>query len=101
MNEATLPATALVGPLGRPGRPMAGEGGGAGPPSWADVKGEGVAGPKGKKGGEREKEKVFLFLYLFFYMNAFTLSNNQKNAWFGMVQQIKEINSRVYHYHMT
>jgi hypothetical protein len=24
-----------------------------------------------------------------------------KNAWFGMVQHIKEINSRVYHYHMT
>jgi hypothetical protein len=34
-------------------------------------------------------------------MNAFTLSINQKNAWFDMVQQIKENNSRVYYYHMT
>jgi hypothetical protein len=33
-------------------------------------------------------------------MNAFTFSTI-KNAWFSMVQQIKEINSRVYHYHMT
>jgi hypothetical protein len=53
------------------------------------------------KAGEREKEKVFPFLYLFFYINAFTLSNNQKNVWFGMMQQIKEINSRVYYYHIT
>jgi hypothetical protein len=33
-------------------------------------------------------------------MNAFTLSNNQKNAWFGMVQQTKENNPRVYYYNM-
>jgi hypothetical protein len=36
-----------------------------------------------------------------FYINAFTLSNNQKSAWFSMMQQIKEINSRVYYYHIT
>jgi hypothetical protein len=54
-----------------------GKGGAAGPPSWADAKGDGAAGPKGEKGGER-KRKGFPFLYLFFYMNAFTLSNNQK-----------------------
>jgi hypothetical protein len=60
---------------------MAGEGrgerGAARPPSWAGAKGEGAVGPKGEKGGER-KRKGFPFLYLFFYMNAFTLSNNQK-----------------------
>jgi hypothetical protein len=25
----------------------------------------------------------------------------KKSAWFGMMQQIKEINSRVYYYHIT
>jgi hypothetical protein len=34
-------------------------------------------------------------------MNAFTLSNNQRNARFGMVQQSKENNSRIYYCHMT
>jgi hypothetical protein len=76
---------------------------------WADRDGprRGREGGKGGgwakmgKAGEREKEKVFPFLYLFFYINAFTLSNNQKNVWFGMMQQIKEINSRVYYYQIT
>jgi hypothetical protein len=54
----------------------------------------------GGEGGER-KERFSFFLISIFYINVFTLSNNQKNAWFGMMQQIKEINSRVYYYHIT
>jgi hypothetical protein len=57
-------------------------------------------GQKGEEREGREKKRFSLFLISIFYMNAFTFSTI-KNAWFGMVQQIKEINSRVYHYHMT
>jgi hypothetical protein len=77
-----------------------GKGAGARPASWAARQGGAARQKKGKEGEERE-EKIFLFLISIFYMNAFTCSNNQRNAWFGMVQQIKEINSRVYHYHIT
>jgi hypothetical protein len=113
-----------VGPLLGPKRGEAGGGGGeagwaATPPaheerggrergrgrlgrsaSWAARPGWRAAVLKrGGEGGER-KEKIFPFLISIFYMNAFTFSTI-KNAWFDMVQQIKEINSRVYHYHMT
>jgi hypothetical protein len=74
----------VAGWAGRPAGPRA-QGGG-----W---------GKKGRR-GMGEKRKDFPFLISIFYMNAFTFSTI-KNAWFGMVQQIKEINSRVYHYHMT
>jgi hypothetical protein len=57
--------------LGRPGRPMAGEGrgeGGSWAASWAGAKGEGGGWAKMGKGGEREKEKVFLFpIFHFLY----------------------------------
>jgi hypothetical protein len=29
------------------------------------------------------------------------LQTTQKNAWFDMMQQIKEINPKVYYYHVT
>jgi hypothetical protein len=90
--------------LSRPGRPMAGEGrgkgGAAGPPSWAGAKGEGAAGPKGEKGGERKRKGFPFFISIFLY-ECFHTFKQPKNAWFGMMQQIKEINSRVYYYHIT
>jgi hypothetical protein len=42
--------------------PAHGGGGAVGPPRGPRGKGRGAAGPKGEKGGEREKEKAFLFL---------------------------------------
>jgi hypothetical protein len=60
----------------------------------------GATGPKeGKEGGER-KEKIFLFDIYFLY-ECFHTFKQSKNAWFGMVQQTKENNPRVYYYHMT
>jgi hypothetical protein len=78
--------------------------GGGGKVGWAGrlagPRARGRLGQKGEgEGGERRKD--FPFLISIFYMNAFTLSNNQRNAWFGMVQQSKENNSRIYYCHMT
>jgi hypothetical protein len=75
-------------------------GGAVGPAGWA-ARAKGGGWAKRGRRGRREKRKDFPFLISIFYMNAFTLSNNQKNAWFGMMQQIKEINSRVYYYYIT
>jgi hypothetical protein len=78
---------------GRLGRPWA-QSGGAGRARWAAAKpahdargGERWRAGWAKKGrrGRREKREDFPFFISIFYMNAFTLSNNQKNAWFDMM----------------
>jgi hypothetical protein len=91
---ATPPAHSARGGKGRGGMS-----GWAGRPARLRAQGGGWA-KKGRK-GRGEKRKDFPFFDIYFLYECFHIFNNQKNAWFGMVQQIKEINSRVYHYRMT
>jgi hypothetical protein len=90
-----------AGPAGQHGAHGGkGEGGGR-EAGWAGREGGGGRlGRNGRRGG-KERRKDFPFFISIFYMNAFTRSNNQRNAWFGMVQQTKENNPSVYYYHIT
>jgi hypothetical protein len=70
------------------GEGRGGEAGWASRPARPRAKGGGAAGPKKGRRGRGEKRKDFLFLISIFYMNAFTLSNNQKNAWCSKPKKI-------------
>jgi hypothetical protein len=69
---------------GRGGRRGEGRGGGgrAREADWAAAgpTREGGAGPKGGGEGGERKERFFPFLISIFYINAFTISNNQKKC---------------------
>jgi hypothetical protein len=94
------------GGRGRLGRPWAQSGGGAvGPAGMAHggggKGGRGAAGPKWGKRERERKRKGFPFFISIFLYKCFHTFKQPKNVWFGMMQQIKEINSRVYYYHIT
>jgi hypothetical protein len=60
-------------------------------------------GGLGQNGEEREgrEKKRFSFSNIYFLYECFHTFKQSKNAWFGMVQQTKENNPRVYYCHMT